>query len=125
MNKVIQLRRNVKNIKCFTNLKTITAIINILTSELVKLKMIIYKSLILLLIISWNQSDAKVINTKIVIGQRQRELKVIFSFLKDGEKQGSSTPADYCKSNVTAKAGMTARMYCCLGVKNKGAEVII
>ena len=29
---------------------------------MVKLKMIIYKSLILLLIISWNQSDAKVIN---------------------------------------------------------------
>ena len=48
--------------------KTITAIINILTSELVKLKMIIYKSLILLLIISWNQSDAKVINSRIVIG---------------------------------------------------------
>ena len=28
-----------------------------------------------------------------------------------------------CLTNVTAQAGMTARMYCCLGVRNKGAEV--
>ena len=28
-----------------------------------------------------------------------------------------------CATNVTAQAGMTARMYCCLGVRNKGAEV--
>ena len=28
-----------------------------------------------------------------------------------------------CARNVTAQAGMTARMYCCLGVRNKGAEV--
>ena len=28
-----------------------------------------------------------------------------------------------CLTNVTAQAGMTARVYCCLGVRNKGAEV--
>ena len=30
---------------------------------------------------------------------------------------------EICETNVTSKAGMTARMYCCLGVTNKGAEV--
>lgn len=29
-----------------------------------------------------------------------------------------------CVTNVTAQAGMTARMYCCLGVRNKGAEIL-
>ena len=28
-----------------------------------------------------------------------------------------------CRANVTARAGMTARMFCCLGVRHRGAEV--
>ena len=28
-----------------------------------------------------------------------------------------------CRANVTARAGMTARMFCCLGIKHRGAEV--
>ena len=33
------------------------------------------------------------------------------------------SPESLCRTNVTARAGMTARMYCCLGVRHRGAEV--
>lgn len=36
-----------------------------------------------------------------------------------------STAETLCRQNVTARAGMTARMFCCLGVRNRGAEVRI
>ena len=36
-----------------------------------------------------------------------------------------SAPQSMCRDNVTAKAGMTARLFCCLAVNNKGAEVRI
>merc|ERR1711936_631068 len=29
-----------------------------------------------------------------------------------------------CRENITAKAGMTARLFCCLAVNNKGAEIL-
>ena len=37
--------------------------------------------------------------------------------------QRFSSPQSMCRDNVTAKAGMTARLFCCLAVNNKGAEV--
>ena len=39
--------------------------------------------------------------------------------------QRFSSPQSMCRDNVTAKAGMTARLFCCLAVNNKGAEVRI
>ena len=39
--------------------------------------------------------------------------------------QRFSSPQSMCRDNVTAKAGMTARLFCCLAVTNKGAEVEI
>ena len=55
---------------------------------------------LLLLFMGWNQSD----------GARNHHT-------------GRGQETEVCHANVTSKAGMTARMYCCLGVTNKGAEV--
>ena len=52
-------------------------------------------------------------------------LVLIFTSWQEGDaKLGQiRNPESFCQGNVTAKAGMTAKLYCCLGVWNKGAEV--
>ena len=59
----------------------------------------LFTTLLMLMMSSWTESDA---------------------VMSDKMKM---SPEEYCRSNVTGKAGMTASLYCCLGVWNKGAEV--
>ena len=56
----------------------------------------------------------------------ERMLRVTFLlllFMGWNHQTGRGQETEVCRANVTSKAGMTARMYCCLGVTNKGAEV--
>ena len=53
------------------------------------------------------------------VDNRRRSLPMVLVHLVE---TAPSSPQSLCSQNVTAKAGMTARLFCCLAVNNKGAE---